>query len=353
MLQMIVGRRRELDVFCACLTAVVILATSITARAEEKSLRTVGSVERLDPALDKLVPADAKMEVIGEGYAWCESPVWVRDGSFLLFSDIPNNAILQWDSKSGSKLYLKPAGYTGTDPRGGESGSNGLVLDRKGRLILCQHGDRRVARLDSSLKDPQPKYVTLADRYEGKRLNSPNDAVVDSHNAIYFTDPPYGLEKGMDDPKKELAFQGVYRIGADGKLTLLTKDMERPNGIALSPDEKTLYVANSHAERQVIIAYQLKKNGTLGRSRVLFNAAESAKSREGACDGMTVDTEGNLWATVPGGVAIFTPEGKQLGLLATGDRTANCEFGEAGSTLFIAANHRVLKIRTTAKGLGF
>jgi gluconolactonase len=136
-------------------------------------------------------------------------------------------------------------------------------------------------------------------------------------------------------------------------LTLLTKDLERPNGIALSPDEKTLYLANSHAERQVIMAYQLKKDGTLGRSRVLFNAAESAKSREGACDGMTVDTEGNLWATVPGGVAIFTPEGKQLGLLATGDRTANCEFGEDGSTLFIAANHRVLKIRTAAKGLGF
>jgi gluconolactonase len=321
-------------------------------RGEEKSPHTVGSIERFDPALDKLVPTDAKMEVAGEGYIWCEGPAWVRDGNFLLFSDIPNNAIMRWDAKSGSKLFLKPAGYTGKDPRGGESGSNGLAIDRKGRLILCQHGDRRVARLDSSLKDPQPKYVTLADRYEGKRLNSPNDAVVDSKNAIYFTDPPYGLEKGMDDPKKELSFQGVYRIGPDGKLTLLTKDMERPNGIALSPDEKILYVANSHAERPVIMAYQLTKNGELKQSRVFYNAANS-KSREGACDGMTVDTEGNLWATVPGGVAIFTPEGNQLGLLATGDRTANVEFGEDGSTLFIAANHRVLKIRTTAKGIGF
>jgi gluconolactonase len=337
----------------ALLSTVLVLAAIRSANAEDKSPRTVGSIERLDPALDKLVPAGAKMEVIGEGYAWCEGPAWVREGNFLLFSDIPNNAIMRWDRKSGSTLFLKPSGYTGNDPRAGESGSNGLVIDRKGRLILCQHGDRRVARLDSSLKNPQPKYVTLADRFEGKRLNSPNDAVADSKNTIYFTDPPYGLEKGMDDPKKELPFQGVYRISPDGKLTLLTKEMERPNGIALSPDEKILYVANSHSERQVIMAYQLGKNGKLRQSRVFFNAAESAKSREGACDGMTVDTEGNLWATVPGGVAIFTPEGKQLGLLATGDRTANCEFGEDGSTLFIAANHRLLKIRTTAKGIGF
>jgi gluconolactonase len=351
MLRFAVGWRSYLYIVNACL---VICGPflSTTSRAEDKP-KTVGSIERLDSALDKLVPPDARMEVAGEGYAWCEGPVWIRDGKFLLFSDIPNNAIMRWDAKSGSKLFLKPAGYTGNDPRGGESGSNGLATDRKGRLILCQHGDRRVARLDSSLKDPQPKFTTLADRYEGKRLNSPNDAVVDSHNAIYFTDPPYGLEKGMDDPKKELTFQGVYRIAADGKLTLLTRDMERPNGIALSPDEKILYIANSHAERPVIMAYQLRKNGKLGQSRVFFNAAEAAKSREGACDGMTVDTDGNLWATVPGGVAIFTPEGNQLGLLATGDRTANCEFGEDGSTLFIAANHRVLKIRTTAKGIGF
>lgn len=340
-----------LRIFALVTVAVAIIGNQISL-ADEKKPETVGHIERLDPALDKLVPADAKMEVAGEGYAWCEGPAWVRDGSFLLFSDIPNNAVMRWDAKSGSKLFLKPAGYTGADPRGGESGSNGLAIDRKGRLILCQHGDRRVARLDSSLKDPKPNFVTLADRYEGKRFNSPNDAVVDSHNAIYFTDPPYGLLKGMDDPKKELSFQGVYRIGPDGKLTLLTKDMERPNGIALSPDEKTLYVANSHAERPVIMAYQLSKNGQLGRSRVFFNAADLA-GREGACDGMTVDTEGNLWATVPGGVAIFTPEGKQLGLLATGDRTANVEFGEDGSTLFIAANHRVLRIKTSAKGIGF
>jgi gluconolactonase len=343
--------RRQLAIAFTFFCAVVQLDDS--AIAAPAAPRTVGSIERLDPALDKLVPPDAKMEVIGEGFAWCEGPVWVRDGAFLLFSDIPNNAIMRWDAKSGCKLYLKPAGYTAKDTRGGESGSNGLTLNRQGRLILCQHGDRRVARLDSSWDKPQAKYITLADRYEGQRLNSPNDAVVDSRGAIYFTDPPYGLEKGMDDSKKELSFQGVYRIAPDGKLTLLTKELERPNGIALSPDEKTLYIANSHDPRLIIMAFPVDADGTLGKGREFYNAKTQGASGPGSCDGLTVDKHGNLFATIPGGVAIFTPQGKQLGLLNTGDRTANCEFGEDGSTLFMCANHNLLRIRTSTKGIGY
>ena len=318
--------------------------------------RTIGSIERLDPALDKLVPANAKLEVIGEGFAWCEGPVWVRTntppfrggdggGGFLLFSDIPNNAIMRWDEKSGVKLYLKPAGYTGDSPRGGESGSNGLTLDRQGRLILCQHGDRRVARLDSTWDNPKPNYVTLADRYEGKRFNSPNDAVVHSNGAIYFTDPPYGLEKNMDDPAKELTFQGVYRIAPIGKVTLLTKDLERPNGITFSHDEKTLYVANSHAERPIIMAFPVKVDGTLGEGREFFNTNSLKVILEGACDGLTVDKLGNVFATIPGGVAIFSPQGKRLGTLLTTKRTSNCEFNEDCSTLFITADDLLLRIR--------
>jgi gluconolactonase len=321
--------------------------------AEPAGPKAIGSIERLDPALDELLPPDAKIEVIGEGFKWCEGPVWVRDGNFLLFSDIPNNAIMRWDAKAGVQLYLKPAGYTGEDPRGGESGSNGLVIDREGRLVLCQHGDRRVARLDSPLDNPQAKFVTLADRYEGKRLNSPNDLVVDSHGAIYFTDPPYGLEKNVDDPKKELPFQGVYRIDPDGKLTLLTKELERPNGIGLSPDEKTLYVANSHGPRMVIMAYPLNADGTLGQGREFFNARNNPGNLPGSCDGFTIDKHGNLFATIPGGVAVLSPEGKQLGLISIGDRIANCEFGEDGSTLFICANHNLLRVRTSTKGIGF
>lgn len=315
--------------------------------------RMVGSVERLDPALDKLVDPDAKMEVIGDGYVWSEGCVWVPAGNFLLFSDIPNNAIMRWDAKNGARLYLKPAGYTGKDARGGESGSNGLVLDRQGKLILCQHGDRRIARLDSNWEKPEAKYTTLADRYEGNRFNSPNDAVVDSKGNIYFTDPPYGLEKGTADPKKELSFQGIYRIGTDGKLTLLSKEMEGPNGIALSPDEKTLYVANSYEPRHVIMAYPLTADGKLGEGRVFYDANKAADKRPGACDGMVLDKDGNVFATIPGGVGVFTPDGKKLGLLATGDRTANVDFGEDGSTLFICANHQVLKMKTRTKGLGY
>lgn len=326
--------------------------------------QTVGGIERLDPALDTLVAPNAKMEVIGEGYEWCEGPVWVREeapplsplqrgGGFLLFSDIPNNAIMRWDAKGGARLYLKPAGYTGKSPRGGESGSNGLVLDRKGRLVLCQHGDRRIARLESPWDKPMANYVTLADKYDGKRFNSPNDAVVAKDGTIYFTDPPYGLEKAFDDPKKELTFQGVYRISPDGKLTLLTKELDAPNGIGLSPDEKTLYVANSGGERNMVVAFPLKADGTLGEEREIFNAREIIKQRPGSCDGLVVDRQGNVFVTVPGGVAVITPMGKLLGYLVTNDRTANVEFGEDGSTLFICANHRMLKIPTKTKGLGY
>lgn len=322
--------------------------------AQAAEPQTVGSIERLDPALDALISPDAKMEVIGEGYEWCEGPVWVRqDGGFLLFSDIPNNAIMRWDAKGGARPYLKPAGYTGSDPRGGESGSNGLVVNRQGKLILCQHGDRRVARLESAWNKPVAKYVTLADKYHGKRLNSPNDAVVAKDGTIYFTDPPYGLEKGMDDPKKELDFQGIYRIGTDGKLTLLSKEVERPNGIGLSPDEKTLYVANSDNVRNVVLAFPIETDGTLGKEREIFDARELIKQRPGSCDGLVVDQHGNVFVAVPGGVAVISPTGKHLGNLVTNDRTANVEFGGDGSTLFICANHRVLKIPTKTKGLGY
>jgi gluconolactonase len=330
----------------------MIFGNSLSGAAHEPT-RTIDRVERLDPVLDKLVPPDAQMEVLCDGLDWCEGPVWIRDGGFLLFSDIPRNALMRWDEKSGCSLYLKPAGYTGHSPRGGESGSNGLALDRQGRLILCQHGDRRVARLDASWSDPRPNYITLADRYDGKRLNSPNDAVVHSSGAIYFTDPPYGLEKNVDDPAKELPFQGVYRIAPDGTLTLLTTELERPNGIALSPDEKTLYVANSHGPRPIVMSFSVQEDGTIGEGREFFNAQELTQKYEGACDGMTVDAHGNVFATVPGGVAVISPEGRHLGMLLTGKRTSNCTFGADGATLFITADNYLLRVRLATKGVGF
>jgi gluconolactonase len=350
------------------------LAMSLSTNVNAAEPRTIGSIERLDPALDKLVPADTKMDIIGEGFAWCEGPVWIRgkqppqtqkgdtpyaaDPGHLLFSDIPNNAIRRWDPKTpfehNCQVYLKPAGYTGTSPRGGESGSNGLAVDAKGRLILCQHGDRRVALLELTPEKQEPNFVTLADRYNGKRFNSPNDAVVHSSGAIYFTDPPYGLEKNMDDPAKELDFQGVYRIAPGGDVTLLTKDLERPNGIAFSPDEKTLYVANSHGPRPIIMAFEVKSDGALGEGREFFNANTLKPGLPGACDGMTVDKDGNVFATTPGGVSIFSPDGKRLGMLATGKRTSNCEFGGFdGSVLFITADDLLLHVPLSTKGVGY
>ena len=323
---------------------------------------TIGAIERLDPALDALVPPDAKLEIIVDGLDWCEGPLWIpADGGFLIFSDIPPNKIDRWDAISGQSEYLYPSGYTGTTPRGGEVGTNGSTLDRDGRLILCQHGDRRVARMDAPLDKPEPKYVTVAGAYEGKRFNSPNDATVHSSGAIYFTDPPYGLDHYQEDvakiPGKELPYQGVYRVTPDGAVTLLTKELERPNGIALSPDEKTLYVANSHGPRPIWMAYPVLDDdsvgGTLGDGRVFFDATELSKSRQGAPDGMEVDEHGNLFATGPGGVLVISPEGKHLGTLMTGQATSNVAFGEDGKTLFITADMYVLRIPLSTKGKGF
>lgn len=343
-----------------CFTLGIVIATigwlapQCHAQPVDNPSRTMGIIERLDPSLDKLVPEGAEMEIIGEGFQWSEGPVWIRDGKFLLFSDVLTNTVHRWDAKSGCTKYLSPSGYTGRKPRGAEMGSNGLNVDREGRLLLCQHGDRRVARLDAPWDRPQAKFVTVADQFEGKRFNSPNDLVVHSSGAIYFTDPPYGLEQQMDDPAKEISFQGIYRIGTDGKVTLLNKEMERPNGIGFSPDEKTLYVANSHGPRMVWMAFPVDQDGTLGHGRVFFDGMPLARKwNRGSADGMAIDQHGNVWATAPGGVAVISPEGKHLGSLITTQRTANCKFGEDGSTLFIAADDYLLRIRLTTKGVGF
>ncbi|HZW33767.1 MAG TPA: SMP-30/gluconolactonase/LRE family protein, partial [Isosphaeraceae bacterium] len=214
--------------------------------AQEKSERpALGTIERLDPRFDRLVPSDARVERIAEGFDWSEGPVWDRKQRRLLFSDVPTNTVFQWQDGKGLSVFLKPSGYTGSNPRGGVLGSNGLLMDRQGNLILCQHGDRRIARLE-----PDGTFRTLADQYLGRRLNSPNDGVFHSNGDLYFTDPPYGLPGQNNDPAKELNFNGVYRLSArDGSLTLLTSEMTFPNGIALAPDEKTLYVANSDPQK--------------------------------------------------------------------------------------------------------
>ena len=330
------------------------LAPGSVSRGDEKpsdgkKYPTIGKIERADPRFDELIPKDATIEKLAEGFKWTEGPVWIPGMKFLLFSDIPNNAIIEWSESGGARSFMKPAGYTGATPRGGESGTNGLALDRKGRLVMCQHGDRRIVRVE---KDG--RWTTLVDKYEGKRLNSPNDLVFKSNGDLYFTDPPYGLAKGSDDPARELSFCGVYRVSTDRKVTLLTDQMTRPNGIGFSPDEKTLYVAQSDPEKAVWMAFPVKPDGTIGEGRVFFDSTPWVQEKlPGLPDGLKIDKKGNLFATSPGGVSVFSPDGTFLGRINTGVPTSNCRFGGDGSTLYITANTWLCRIRTATKGLEF
>ncbi len=317
---------------------------------ENKPYPTLGTIERLDARFDKLVPQDARVERIAEGFDWSEGPVWDRSRKVLLFSDVPMNTVFQWQEGKGVSVFLKPSGYTGSVPRGGEPGSNGLNMDQEGRLVLCQHGDRRVARLEAD-----KSFKTLADKYDGKKFNSPNDSVFKSNGDLYFTDPPYGLLKLNADPAKEIEWNGVYRISAaDGTVTLLTKEMTFPNGIAFSPDEKTLYVANSDPGKAIWMAFPVQDDGTLAPGKLFADVTSSVSpAKKGLPDGMKVDAAGNLFATGPGGVLVFAPDGTHLGTFATGEATANCGFGEDGSTLFITADMYIGRVRLSTKGKGF
>ena len=308
-----------------------------------------GSLEVKDPMFFALIPAATPIEKLASGFDWSEGPVWIKKGGYLLFSDVPNNTVYRWKAGQGVSVYLKPSGYTGSVPRAGEPGSNGLTVDSEGRLTLCEHGDRRVGRIE---KDG--RHISLADRYQGKRFNSPNDVVYKSNGDIYFTDPPYGLVKNVDDPAKEIPFQGVYRVKPGGEVTLLTDKVTRPNGIAFSPDEKTLYVAVSDPEMPVIMAYDVKADGLIANGRVFFDAKSlMLPNRKGLPDGLKVDKAGNLFATGPGGVLVLTAQGKHLGTILTGEATANCGWGDDGSTLYITADMFLCRVKTKAKGAGW
>jgi gluconolactonase len=308
--------------------------------------QTIGTIERLDPRFDALVPKDAVVERIAEGFDWSEGPVWDRAQGRLLFSDVPMNTVFQWKRGAGVSVFLKPSGYTGATPRGGEPGSNGLLMDSKGRLVLCQHGDRRVAVLESDRT-----FKTLADKYQGKRFNSPNDGVFHSNGDLFFTDPPYGLLGKNDDPSKELDFNGVYRLSAkDGSLTVVTKEMTYPNGITLSPDEKTLYVANSDPKKAIWMAYPLGPEGAVGKGRVFADVTSLVGTKKGLPDGMKVDVAGNLFASGPGGILVFASDGTHLGTFNTGEATANCGWGEDGSVLYITADMYIGRVPLTTRG---
>ena len=324
------------------------LALGASAQTPSPVRPTLGRILRDNPQIDALIAPDAHLEVLASGIAWSEGPVWMKDGGYLLFSDIPRNSTMKWSEREGLSLFMKPSGYTGIGQYSAEPGSNGLLTDSEGRLISCEHGDRRISVLTKG-----GGKRTLVDNYQGKRLNSPNDGVFKSNGDLYFTDPPYGLPKQADDSSRELDFCGVFRLSKSGAVTLLTKDMTRPNGIAFSPDEKTLYVSNSDPERAVWMAFPVNADGTLGTGRVFADVTAMVKGNPGLPDGMKVDRSGNLFATGPGGIHVFTPDGKRIGRIETGQRTSNCNWGEDGATLFITADSYVCRLRTKTRGLAW
>ena len=325
------------------------MALPLGAGAQEVGDR-VGSIERLDPSIDALVGPDAAIEVIGSGFAWSEGPVWRKKGGYLLFSDIPNNTVYRWSKGEGLSVFLRPAGFAEDEPFGAELGTNALAFDPQGRLVLCDQGNRRVARLNEG----KFTKTVLADRYDGRRLNSPNDLAYRSNGDLYFTDPPYGLQGQNESPRKELNFNGVYRLDARGRVSLVIRDLTFPNGIAFSPDERTLYVQVSDPRNAVWMAYDVLPDGNVARGRVFFDANALVRAgRKGLPDGMKVDRKGNIFGGGPGGVLILSPEGRHLGTIVTGQVTSNCAFGDDGSTLYMTADHYVMRIRLKTRGAGF
>jgi gluconolactonase len=329
------------------LSLVLALVPLAVFAADDKPHPFVGKIERMDPAFDKLVATSAQIEVLAEGFRWSEGPTWFDGG--VVFSDVLANTAYQWkEGMKRAEVYLRPSGLVVATPGFREPGSNGLSKDKDGKLLLAQHGGRQIARWDKGT------FSTVADRYDGKRFNSPNDMAVRKNGDIYFTDPPYGLEGIVNSKLREIPFAGVYRVTTDGKVTLLEKGITFPNGIGFSPDEKTLYVAVSDGAATRVDAFDVQADGTLANQRLIFDAQpRKAQKLPGLCDGLKVDRDGNVWATGPGGVLVLSPTGKLLGVINTGEPTGNCCWGDDGSTLYITANYFLVRVKTLTRGAGW
>ena len=302
-----------------------------------------GSIEFIAPELHKLIDTAAKVEILADGFQFTEGPVWVEKEQMLLLSDIPANAIYKWTAASGKTLYLSRAGYTDSAARGGFMGPNGLMISGDGTLIICQHGDRRIAAMNAPLDAPLNKFLTIAGSYDGRRFNSPNDLCMAPNGDLYFTDPSYGLEKGSNDPKRELQYQGVYKTDTKGKVTLLIDSIEAPNGIAVFPDGKTLLVANSDGRKKRWYAYTITPEGTLTDARTFCDVSDQKES--GGCDGLKIDGQGNVFATGPGGVWIFNSGGTLLGKIKiNGSSVTNCALTPDGKTIYLTATKYLLRV---------
>lgn len=312
---------------------------------QKMKYKTTGKIEKIDAALDVIIDSTAKAEIIAEGFEWSEGPLWIEKDSMLLFSDVPTNTIYKWTLAKGKEVYLQPSGYTDSIlSTCKEPGSNGLVLDSEGNLVLCQHGDRRMARMDAALNKPAAKFITLADKYNNNRFSSPNDAVYHL-GELFFTDPPYGLGTQDDkDPKKEIPFNGVYKLKKDGTVVLLADSISRPNGIAFFPGGKRLLVACSDPDKPNWYSFDVSADSIIN-GKVFYSAAGYDKKLKGLPDGLKIDRNGNVFATGPGGLYIFNSEGKLLGNLRLENATSNCALSPDEKTLYITNDMYVLRLK--------
>jgi len=309
-----------------------------------KGQQTVDSVEFLDPKMEVFFDKDTKIEVLADGFTWAEGPVWVSKLNGVVFTDVPNNKAYLWTKKDGLSLFLSPSGMTNHAPHSTDEGANGLTLDNEGNLILCQHGNRAVSKLKNWSFDT-PEYEILVDHFEGKWLNSPNDLAINQKGEIFFTDPPYGLKDQDRDALKELDFNGIYKWSEDNNgLVLLDKSLSRPNGIALSNDEKTVYISNSDSQHSIIAAFDLE-NGLLKNKRTFFDGSVLAQTRQGLFDGLRVHSSGVVFATGPGGVLVLDESGKHLGTVMPGKSTANCGFDAQEDYLYLTSTDVLARIK--------
>ena len=335
----------------ALLTVAIVLAVGAEAKAQD-----FGEVVRVSPAADAIIFVDAKVEKLVGDFGFLEGPIWIhaKGQGFLLFSDIPANVIRKWDPKAGISVFLEKSGFTGADASnvGGQTnngfasvnliGSNGITLDKQGRLVFCQHGDRQISRLEKN-----GSRTVLVSRYDGKRFNSPNDLVFKSDGSLYFTDPTAGLRLQDKDPQRELPFAGVYRLSKE-KVELLYKDLVRPNGIAFSPDEKYLYVNDT--TKKIIMRFDVQPDGGVANGQVITDM--NSDTAPGAPDGMKVDQKGNIYCTGPGGFWIMSPDGKHLATVKTKELPANLNWGDADAkTLYLTARTGLYRIRLNIAGV--
>lgn len=313
---------------------------------EEDPTSVMGIIKRYDPALDEIISSDALTEIIADSLEWSEGPLWIEDQKMLLFSDVPVNTVYKWTEANGKEIYLTPSGFTGTDYAPfREPGSNGLLIDSGGSLILCQHGDRRIAKMDAPLDKPAPRFISLASQYKGQKFTSPNDCVISSSGELFFTDPPYGLHKMDEDPLKETKWNGVYKVKKDGTIVLLTDSVTKPNGIALFPGEKKLLVANSDPAKPNWYVWDISGD-SLTNGKVFYSAASFLeKGWPGLPDGFKIDKKGNVIASGPGGVYFFNSAGKNLGMIRLDFAASNCALSPDEKTLFITNDRYVLRVK--------